>query len=286
MLLSKIAPYLKLMRLHQPVGIFLLMWPCWIAVAFSTHGRPDINILLLFALGSVVMRSAGCIVNDLADVKFDRQVERTRTRPLASGEISKKRAMILLLVLLITAFIILLQFNPLTVIVGMVSLFPVFIYPFMKRFTYWPQAFLGLTFNWGVLLGFTSSSNLNAQAIVLYIGFICWTLAYDTIYALQDIKDDLKIGVKSTAILFGQKVKAAVSLFFTLFWLSLYYTGSIFEFGTIFKISMVLAGLHMFWQVKTLKPEVPLNARQRFFSNNWLGALIFLGLCLDAALLR
>jgi len=207
---------LRLMRVDKPIGTWLTLWPGFWALALA--GATPIThpiFYILFAIGAFLVRSAGCILNDLADKDFDSSVARTKTRPLASGEISVKSALRLLILLLIAAMTILLYFNKLTIFLGMVAIIPVAIYPYMKRFTYWPQVFLGLTINWGALMGGTAVlGSITLPHILLYISCIFWTLAYDTVYAHQDKEDDVLVGIKSSALKLGKKTKPALLLFF------------------------------------------------------------------------
>ena len=197
--------FVDLTRLNKPIGFMLLFWPCSWGLAYAYKVLPNanlfINYLILFFLGSVLMRSAGCIINDIVDKEFDKKVKRTKTRPIASGKISVQQSLIYVVVLCILAFLILIQFNFLTIILGMGSMFLAFSYPFMKRITYWPQLFLGLTFNWGIIMAWTALNNdISSEIIILYISAIFWTLGYDTIYGAQDMSDDEIIGLKSTSI--------------------------------------------------------------------------------------
>ncbi|MGI9464083.1 MAG: 4-hydroxybenzoate octaprenyltransferase, partial [Aestuariivirgaceae bacterium] len=212
-------PYARLCRLERPIGWWLLLLPCWWSIALaqinSGGGMPDIKLLVLFLLGAVLMRGAGCTFNDIIDRDFDAQVARTRSRPIPSGQVSVNKARLFLIVQALIAFIILMQFNWFAVALGIASLITVVIYPFMKRFTYWPQFFLGLAFNWGALLGWAAVlGRLDPAALVLYAGGISWTLAYDTIYAHQDKEDDVLIGVKSTALKFGAATHKWLAGFF------------------------------------------------------------------------
>ncbi len=244
--------YLKLARLHHPTGIWLLFLPCLFGIFLALKKLPEphfleiIRIIFLFLMGSILMRSAGCIINDLTDLKFDQKVERTKSRPLASGAISIKNARIFLAILLIGGFLILLQFNFKTILSGFIALLLVITYPLMKRLTYYPQVFLGLTFNFGILMASLALlDRITIEALILYIASIIWTVIYDTIYAYQDIEDDLKIGVKSTAIRFRsnpQKILIALSLamFLTLIFLGYYAKFQSFFFFTLLLISLFL----------------------------------------------
>ncbi len=219
--MNKIKIFIDLTRLNKPIGFMLLFWPCiWgLTLAYNSAGDTHLYLkyIFLFFLGSILMRSAGCIFNDIADKDLDKKVKRTKRRPIASGKISILNAAIYILILCIIAFLILLQFNLLTIILGLASMILAFTYPFMKRITYWPQLFLGLTFNWGIIMGYSSIINsLSVETFVLYIAAIFWTLGYDTIYGLQDMHDDEIIGVKSTSIKFKNNVKIFVGSCYTL----------------------------------------------------------------------
>jgi 4-hydroxybenzoate polyprenyl transferase len=218
---KKIKIFIELTRLNKPIGIMLLFWPCLWGLTLSYHFNIETNLylkyLILFLLGSVLMRSAGCIFNDIVDRDLDKKVLRTKKRPIASGKISVSRSLIYAIILCLIAFLILLQFNLLTIILGLGSMFLAFSYPFMKRITYWPQLFLGLTFNWGIIMSWTLVTNsISIEPIILYIAAIFWTLGYDTIYGLQDIRDDEIIGVKSTSIKFKNNTKTFVGFCYSL----------------------------------------------------------------------
>lgn len=267
-------PYFRLMRLHQPVGTWLLLWPCWWALALN--GTTMLTPYILFALGAVAMRSSGCIINDMADREIDRQVERTRTRPLASGEVSMCGAFFLLFFLLVMALCVAGNLGKAVVLWGLIALIPVSLYPFMKRITWWPQLFLGATFNWGALMGFAAAGeNLHPASIALYTGGIFWTLGYDTIYAHQDKVDDARIGVKSTALYLGDNTRNAVSVFYALAvgeWLLAAYLAG--QSLWVILLFMPVAA-HFIMQARTVDLDDPESCRRVFKSNSWLGALVF-----------
>jgi 4-hydroxybenzoate polyprenyltransferase len=275
-LFATFSPYLRLMRLHQPVGIWLLMWPCWWSLALASGGMPSPELLALFALGSVLMRSAGCIINDIADREFDKQVERTRTRPLASGELSVKQALVLLALLLLASAIIAWHLGEIVMLWAALSLIPVATYPFMKRISWWPQFFLGLTFNWGALMGWAAvRGTVEWPAIALYIGCIFWTLGYDTIYAHQDKKDDARIGVKSTALRLGKNTQKAVGLFYMLAMAGWMSAAWLVETGALFFAVMAGVMLQLGWQLCHVDLDDPTSCRRIFVSNTKLGWLVF-----------
>jgi len=276
--------FANLLRLNKPIGIFLLFWPCAWSLAmtqwFIINNYLFIKYLILFFIGSIIMRSAGCVYNDIVDKNVDIKVQRTKKRLIASGKITIKTAWLVILLLLIPAFIILFQFNNFSKILGLSSGLLIITYPFMKRITFWPQLFLGFTFNWGVLLGWSVFfENLTIETIVLYMAAIFWTLGYDTIYALQDRRDDLKIKIKSTAIKFGSDIKNF--LFFcyissTTFLIAL---GFLTNRSLVYFILLVIAALHLAYQVLMIK-KIKSNNKDKlqivFNSNNSFGILIFL----------
>ncbi len=274
-----IRPYLYLMRLDRPIGTWLLLLPGWWAILLA-GGLGAWPTLTLFAIGAIVMRGAGCVVNDLWDRDLDSKVERTSTRPIPNGDVTPKQAMIFLGGLLFLGFIILLQFNLTTIILGVVSLAFIVAYPLMKRITWWPQAFLGLTFNFGALMGWAAiTGGLGWQAWVLYIASFFWTLGYDTIYALQDRRDDALIGIKSSARWLSEKwdgnIKMPLYAFYAVHYLYfavvLLWGSNISFFGVVF---LTLPLLHLIWQVKTLDTDSPQNALKRFQSNRDYGLLM------------
>ena len=271
------------MRLHQPTGIWLLLWPCWWSIALATpKGQmPDSFFLVIFGLGAMLMRPAGCIVNDWLDRKFDAEVIRTRTRPLASGEITMLKAGLLMGVLLLLALLLLLQLNLPTQILGIFSLLPVAVYPLMKRLIPWPQAFLGLTFNWGALMGWTAvTGSFGWPMLFVYAAAFCWTMGYDTLYAVQDREDDRRLNLRSTALSFGDKVKIYVLGFYLLTAIFLGIAGYLAGEGRSFNISVGIALLCFIWQAVTVKLAQPADCMAKFKTNGWVGAVIFAGIVL------
>ena len=279
--MNRLNLFIELTRLKSPTGYMLLFWPCaWgltTAYDFSNNINVYIFYLLLFFLGSVLMRSAGCIINDIVDRNFDQKVVRTKNRPIASGKISIKLALIYSLILCLFAFLILINFNFLTIVLAICSMPLAFSYPLMKRYTYWPQLFLGITFNYGLILGWTSvNENLNIIPVIFYIGAIFWTLGYDTIYGFQDIKDDEIIGVKSTSIKFKNNPILFLFICYAIFTISILTLGLKMNFNNLFFIFFILPFIHLFFfQIKKLKIEDSLNCLKTFKSNNFLGLLIF-----------
>ena len=276
--------FIELTRLKRPIGFMLLFWPCaWgltLAYDFSSNLNNYFFYLLLFFLGSVLMRSAGCIVNDISDKEFDKKVERTKNRPIASNQVSVKLGIFYTLILCLFAFLVLINFNNLTILLALGSMPLAFTYPLMKRFTYWPQLFLGITFNYGLVLGWTAiQGQINTVAIIFYMGAIFWTLGFDTIYGFQDIKDDEIIGIKSTSIKFKQNPKIFLLLCYTAFLTSLIIIGFLMEFKWLYFMSLLIPIFNMlFIQIKNFKIKDPINCLKIFKKNNFLGFLILLNI--------
>ena len=275
---STLSPYLRLMRLHQPVGVWLLLWPCLWSVSLAAQGRPALLMLILFALGAVCMRSAGCIINDIVDRDIDKHVARTRARPLASGELSLNQALILLTFLLVLSASIALSLGGAVILWAALSLIPVSLYPWMKRITWWPQLFLGFTFNWGALMGWAAvTGSISYTALFLYAGGIFWTLGYDTIYAHQDKADDALIGVKSTALRLGAHSKRAITFFYVSAILCWIITGWLAHSGNFYIPCLILCQLHLLRQICIVNLDETASCRAVFKSNAWLGLLLFIG---------
>ena len=276
--------FIELTRLKKPIGFMLLFWPCaWgltIAYDFSNDVKVYYFYLFLFFLGSVLMRSAGCIVNDIIDEEFDKKVERTKNRPIASGKVSKKLGLIYTSILCLLALLILINFNWLTIILALGSMPLAFSYPLMKRYTYWPQLFLGITFNYGLILGWVSTENsLNIVPIIFYIGAIFWTLGYDTIYGFQDIKDDEIIGIKSTSIKFKKNPIPFLTICYSIFIFITLIVGILMKFNNLFFIILILPFLHLFaYQVRNIKINDTSSCIKIFRSNNFFGLLILLNI--------
>jgi 4-hydroxybenzoate polyprenyltransferase len=288
---ESVRPYLRLARLDRPIGLWLLLLPCWWAVGLAevalARPYPSPRLLALFALGALVMRAAGCAYNDYVDREYDARVARTASRPIPSGQISPAEALAFAGICAFIGLLVLIQFNAFTIKLGIASLLIVAVYPFLKRFTYWPQLALGLAFNWGALVGWSAVTGaLALPALLLYCGSVLWTIGYDTIYAHQDKEDDLLLGLKSTALRFGHDTMQWVGGLYAgavVFWL----LAGVFA-GThlIFFTAVVLASLQMAWQVMTLDVANPQNCLKRFRSNRDVGLLIFVGLVADMALSR
>ena len=276
--------FFELTRLKRPIGYMLLFWPCaWgltLAYDFSNNLNNYFFYLSLFFLGSVLMRSAGCIVNDISDKDFDKKVERTKNRPIASNKVSIKLAIFYTIILCSLAFLVLINFNKPTIILALGSMPLAFTYPLMKRYTYWPQLFLGITFNYGLILGWTSvMGQINIIPIIVYLGAVFWTLGFDTIYGFQDIKDDEIIGIKSTSIKFKKNPNLFLIICYSLFVIAIYIVGYFMNFSLIFYISMVIVIFHLFFlQLYNLNYKDPKNCFKIFKSNNMLGFLVLLNL--------
>ena len=279
--MEKFQIIIQLIRLDKPIGVLLLFWPClWgltLGYYFNNETTLYLKYIILFFLGSILMRSAGCIFNDIVDRDLDSKVERTKERPIASGKILVLEAYIYIVFLCLISFLILLQFNLLTIILGMSSMILVFIYPFMKRITYWPQLFLGLTFNWGIIMGWTSiTNNISIEPIILYLSAIFWTLGYDTIYGLQDVHDDEIIGVKSTTIKFKNNVKFFVGTCYSLCVLLILILGLLMEIDKYILLLSIFFILSLIYQIKFFKINDSKSCLFSFKMNNLTGLLIFL----------
>ena len=282
--------FIDLIRLKKPIGFMLLFWPClWvltIAYDFNTELFTYFQYTFFFLVGSILMRSAGCIVNDICDKNFDKKVERTKNRPIASGKISIKLGLIYVIILCLCAFLILINFNKLTIILALCSIPFAFLYPLMKRITYWPQLFLGITFNYGLILGWLSiHGELSIIPLIMYFGAIFWTLGYDTIYGFQDIKDDEIIGLKSTSIKFKNIPFVFLIICYLIFFLTIVITGIYLKFNYIFFMSLVLLFYHLFFrQISKLNIKIKKNCLEIFKSNNEIGLLIFISIIIGKIL--
>jgi 4-hydroxybenzoate polyprenyltransferase len=278
-------PYARMARLERPIGWWLLLWPCWWSSALATDAAgqwPNIWHLVLFLVGAVAMRGAGCTYNDIVDRDLDAQVARTRSRPIPSGRVSVRNARLFLVAQALVGLVVLLQFNGFAVMLGVLSLVTVAIYPFMKRITDWPQASLGLAFSWGALMGWAAIfGRLDWAPVVLYVGAILWTIGYDTIYAHQDKEDDALIGVRSTARLFGARTKPLLIAFYggatVLFAVAWALAGA----GWLAYLGLAAGALHLAWQVRTLAIDDPDNCLRLFRSNRDYGWIVFAGLIAD-----
>ena len=280
--MKQIYYFIELIRFKKPIGFMLLFWPCaWgltIAYDFSSEKITYFYYLTLFLAGAILMRSAGCIVNDIVDRKFDKKVFRTKNRPIASGQVSIKLGLFYSVCLCLLALTILIQFNLLTIILALGSMPLAFTYPLMKRYTYWPQLFLGITFNYGLILGWTSVTNeIDVLPFVLYVGAIFWTLGFDTIYGFQDIKDDEIIGLKSTSIKFKSNPYRFLKICYSIFLSSLLIIGFLIKLNLFYFILLITVALQMFYfQLNKLDIKKTESCLKIFKSNNFLGLLIFI----------
>ncbi len=284
-----LVPYLRLARADRPIGFFLLALPCFWSVALASRNLdeayPDPWLLLLFAIGALVMRGAGCTYNDIVDREIDGQVARTMSRPLPSGQVTLRAAIVLMVALSLIGLAVLLSFSSFTICLGLGVLPIVALYPFVKRFSHWPQAVLGLAFNWGALMGWPAVlGRLDWPAVVLYAGAVCWTVGYDTIYAHQDREDDGLLGLKSTALRFGRATKPWLTLLYGIAWLAIIAAGIMAGAGTAFLLGMIVAGAQLGWQVVTLDIDDAENCLARFRSNRDFGVLVLAAILLDMAL--
>ena len=282
--MNQLKVFVDLTRLQKPIGYMLLFWPCAWGLTLAYDFSKDLDnyffYLVLFFLGAVLMRSAGCIVNDILDKEYDKKVSRTKNRPIASGKISNKLAIFYTIILSLTALLVLLNFNNYTIILALGSMPLAFTYPLMKRFTYWPQLFLGITFNYGLILGWTSvKEEIDLIPILFYFGAIFWTLGYDTIYGYQDIKDDEIIGLKSTSIKFKSNPIIFLIICYSIFYLITLSMGFLMNLNNLFFFSLAILFLQIFYfQLKILKINDAKNCLKIFKSNNFLGLLVYFGI--------
>lgn len=278
-MMSKIRDYLELMRMHRPIGTLLLLWPTYWALFLAGRGHPDPLLVLVFGLGVLLMRSAGCVINDYADRDFDAHVARTRDRPLASGRVSPREALGLFVVLVLISASLLLFLNWLTIALSVVALLLAATYPFFKRFTHLPQAYLGIAFGWGIPMAFAAQTGqVPALAWLLLAANIAWVLAYDTAYAMADRPDDLKIGVKSTAILFGRFDRLMIALLHGLALGLLYWVGRQAGLSWPFDLSLLLAAGLALYEQWLIRDRDRLRSFQAFLHNNWIGMTVFAGI--------
>jgi 4-hydroxybenzoate polyprenyltransferase len=279
-------PYLRLARLDRPIGSWLLLMPCWWSVGFAgmhEHQFPSLWHIVLFFVGAFAMRGAGCTWNDLVDRDLDGLVDRTRSRPIPSRQVTIGQATIFMLAQALVGLLVLIQFNRFTVMAGFASLLVVVIYPFMKRITYWPQIFLGLAFSWGALMGWPAAfGRLDWPALVLYAGSICWVIGYDTIYAHQDREDDLLIGIKSTALLFGERTQPMLASFYAVAVILIATAGLMAGGRFIYALGVIAFAVHLAWQVTRLDINDPAHCLVLFKSNRDAGLILFGAMLIDA----
>jgi 4-hydroxybenzoate polyprenyltransferase len=282
MLNQKLKSYAELMRLHKPIGILLLLWPTLWALWIAGSGRPSIKNCVIFVAGVILMRSAGCIINDFADRKYDPHVSRTHTRPIATGVVSPKEAIVLFLILCLLAFILVLFTNFLTIILSVFAVITAFIYPFMKRYTHWPQLILGIAFSFSIPMAFTAETNhLPMIAFIMMAANILWTIAYDTQYAMVDRSDDLKIGIKSTAILFGNYDLLMIGLFQGVASMLLFLIGFLKSLSIYYFFGIIAAIALFAYQYKLTAKREPTKCFTAFLNNQWVGCVIFIGILLS-----
>src|SRR6516164_3858039 len=284
-------PYLRLARLDRPIGSWLLLIPCWWSTALAGVAAraavPNVRDIILFFIGAFAMRGAGCTWNDIVDRDLDARVERTRSRPIPSGQVSVRQAAAFLIAQAVVGLLVLVQFNPFAILTGIASLAIVAVYPFMKRITYWPQIVLGLAFSWGALMGWAAAfGRLDAPALVLYAGAVSWVIGYDTIYAHQDREDDALIGIKSTALLFGPRTKPLLALFYAAAVAFIGAAGFTAGGGLVIALGLFAFAAHLSWQVVRLDIDDSDNCLVVFKSDRDAGLILFAGLVLQAALAR
>jgi 4-hydroxybenzoate polyprenyltransferase len=279
---QRLPAFIRLMRLNRPIGTWLLMWPTLWALWFAAGGIPDLKILVIFVLGVIFMRAAGCVINDFADRNLDGHVERTTNRPLATGEVSAREALILFVLLSLAAFVLVLFTNSLTLMLTPAGLALAACYPFMKRYTHFPQVVLGAAFSWAIPMAFAAQTNSLPPALwLIFAANLVWTVAYDTAYAMEDRPDDLKIGIKSTAVFFGRYDRLVIGLLQALTLIFLVAAGLAFERGVYFFISLTLMASLFVWQQWLIRDRQRGPCLQAFLNNHYAGMLVFLGLALD-----
>lgn len=278
---SVLQPYLRLMRLDRPIGILLLMWPTLSALWIAAEGLPDLTVLMVFVLGVIIMRSAGCAINDFADREVDGDVWRTEGRPLATGELQARDAIMAFVVLALAAFGLVLLLNTMTIMLSLVAVFLAATYPFMKRYTYLPQIYLGMAFGWAIPMAFTAQTGtLPVIAWLLFMANIIWTTVYDTFYAMADREDDLKIGVKSTAILFGDDDRVIQGILQVAYLLVMVLIGHQLELSAVYYLGLVIVAALFIYQQFLSRQREPKACLKAFLNNNWVGLVIFASLVL------
>ena len=279
---GRLYQYALLIRLNRPIGIFLLLWPTLWGLWIAAEGFPNINVFIVFILGVFIMRSAGCALNDIADKRFDTFVIRTRTRPLAAGKITSIEALIVAISLIFIALLLVLTMNELTIQLSLFAVILAGVYPFMKRYTYLPQFFLGLTFGWSIPMAFAAQTNTVPKiAWLLLVTNILWSVVYDTIYAMIDREEDLKIGVKSTAILFDDADRVIIAIIQALVLLALIAVGRQLKLDYNYFISLIVAACFFFYQLRLIWNREPQQCMRAFINNNWVGLTIFIGIFLS-----
>jgi len=279
---TRLRDYASLMRLDKPIGIFLLLWPTLWALLIASGGNPDPKVLLIFVAGVVLMRSAGCVINDYADREFDRHVSRTQNRPLTAGRVTTKEARVLFVILCLFAFVLVLQLNLLTVGLSVIGVLLAAIYPFLKRVTHLPQVFLGIAFGWSVPMAFAAQTGSVPQiAWLMFVATVLWATVYDTLYAMVDREDDRVLGLKSTAILFGESDRQIIGLLQVMLLISLLMIGHQAELGLVYYLGVLFAAGFAGWQQYLIRFREREACFKAFLNNNWFGAVIFLGILFD-----
>ena len=282
LVLQRLGAYARLMRLHRPIGIYLLLWPAMWALWMASDGRPNLLVLGVFVAGVVLMRSAGCVINDYADRDFDPHVSRTRDRPIATGEVAPKEALKLFAVLVLVSFLLVLLMNRLTLYLSFGGLALAMLYPFMKRYTYLPQVVLGAAFSWAIPMVYAAQTGtVPREAWLLYVIAVVWTTAYDTMYGMVDREDDLKIGVKSTAILFGEADRLMIGIMQAIVIIGLFLLGNQMSLGPFYYMGVTVAAGLSAYQQYLIRDRQPQACFQAFLNNHWLGMVVFLGLVVD-----
>ncbi|MCL6269750.1 4-hydroxybenzoate octaprenyltransferase [Sansalvadorimonas sp. 2012CJ34-2] len=283
---DRLNNYVQLTRLNRPIGIYLLLWPTLWALWLAADGWPEPELFVIFVLGTVLMRSAGCVINDFADRNFDAHVKRTKDRPMATGKVSEKEALILFAILILASFLLVLMTNPLTIALSFAGASLAATYPFMKRFTHWPQAVLGAAFAWGIPMAWAAQTNTVDPVVwALFLAFLLWTIAYDTQYAMVDRDDDLTIGIKSTAILFGEKDNVIIGLLQALTLLALLAAGMMTGLGTAYYLGVLFMSGSFIYQHTLTKDRDRDGCFKAFLSNHWAGLAVLIGIILDRCIL-
>ena len=278
----RLYQYAILARLNRPIGIFLLLWPTLWALWIAAEGVPDLGVLTVFVLGVILMRSAGCVINDYADREIDPRVDRTKDRPIAAGRVSADEAMLLFMGLCFSAFLLVLTMNTLTILLSLGGVMLAAIYPFMKRYTHMPQIVLGMAFGWAVPMAFAAQTNdVPKIAWLIYVVTVLWAVIYDTMYAMADRIDDLKIGVKSTAILFGDADRVIIGMLQAMMLFALYLVGEQAQIGLEYQIALVISAILMAYHQYLIRYRQPAQCISAFLNNNWLGITIFVGIVLN-----
>jgi len=284
-MLDKLLPYFQLMRLDKPIGILLLLWPTLSALWIAAEGLPDLLVLMVFILGVIVMRSAGCVINDYADRDIDGQISRTMNRPLATGAVEAKSALQLFAALGFVAFCLVLLLNTLTILMSIMGLFLAASYPFMKRYTHWPQVYLGAAFGWAIPMAFAAQTGeVPMVAWLLFLANVLWSMIYDTFYAMADRKDDLLAGVKSTAVLFGNDDKVIIAILQATFVVVMLLIGNQLAMSFIYYIGLLITSGLFVYQQNLVSDRRPAACIQAFLNNNWVGAILFAAIAIHYAL--